>query len=89
MNSSRGEGESVGGAKLQVLLSLDDKPGALTEALQIFAQSGINLTHIESRPHKQKYVLTMIVPHCETASAIIAAYVFVLQERQSGVPGGF
>lgn len=52
---TRGEGEPVEGpSKLQVLLSLADKPGALTEALQIFAQSGINLTHIESRPHKAR-----------------------------------
>ncbi len=39
--------------RLSLLVQLEDKPGALEAALHPFAQHGVNLTHIESRPARR------------------------------------
>lgn len=36
--------------RLSLLIELEDRPGALEAALKVFADAGVNLTHIESRP---------------------------------------
>ncbi len=43
-----------GGDKTSVLFAVRDEPGALYRMLQVFHDSGVNLTKIESRPMKQK-----------------------------------
>jgi chorismate mutase/prephenate dehydratase len=40
--------------KTSLLVSMLDRPGALSEALSILAQRSINLTRIESRPVKDE-----------------------------------
>ena len=35
-----------------ILISLDNKPGALSKVLKVFESSKINLSHIQSRPNK-------------------------------------
>ncbi|MEM8769486.1 MAG: ACT domain-containing protein [Pseudomonadota bacterium] len=37
-------------ARLSLLVALEDRPGALEQALSAFTAAGVNLTHIESRP---------------------------------------
>ena len=47
-------GSAAEGAEQRVtlLISLDDRPGALESALRPFARHGVNLTRIESRPRR-------------------------------------
>ncbi len=45
--------ESPGGTHTSIAFSLHDVPGALVKPLQIFADKGINLSKIESRPTKK------------------------------------
>eukprot|EP00735_Rhodelphis_limneticus_P013367 TRINITY_DN701_c0_g1::TRINITY_DN701_c0_g1_i1::g.18318::m.18318 TRINITY_DN701_c0_g1::TRINITY_DN701_c0_g1_i1::g.18318 ORF type:complete len:454 (+),score=129.40,sp/P90925/PH4H_CAEEL/53.32/2e-171,Biopterin_H/PF00351.16/2.8e-158,ACT/PF01842.20/1.1e-05,ACT/PF01842.20/6.7e+03,ACT_4/PF13291.1/0.00069,ACT_4/PF13291.1/1.1e+04 TRINITY_DN701_c0_g1_i1:73-1434(+) len=44
--------ESSGADKVTVILTVDNRPGALADALDLFRVSGVNMTHIESRPSK-------------------------------------
>ena len=38
--------------KTSILISLDNKPGALSKVLKVFESNKINLSHIQSRPNK-------------------------------------
>lgn len=61
----------TGSDKTSVMLSIKDKPGALFELLRPFADRGINLTKIESRPTRRKaweYVFFMdLIGHIQDA----------------------
>ncbi len=46
------DSEPAPGCKTSLILSVNDRPGALCDILKEFAQRYINLTHIESRPTK-------------------------------------
>ncbi len=50
----REEMDSTGKDKTSLLFSAPHEVGALCRILQVFAQAGINLTKIESRPSKEK-----------------------------------
>lgn len=57
-NSTRfvllGKEPADGGDKCSVVFETPNKPGALTEALSLFGEHGLNMTKIESRPHKSE-----------------------------------
>jgi chorismate mutase / prephenate dehydratase len=42
----------TGNDKTSILFAVSDEPGALHSALEAFAGSGVNMTHIESRPNR-------------------------------------
>ena len=46
--------DRTGHDKTSLLISINDKPGALYSLLLPFSEAGINLTRIESRPSRQK-----------------------------------
>ncbi|MEX0993140.1 MAG: prephenate dehydratase [Solirubrobacterales bacterium] len=59
-----------------VFWGLPDKPGALVEALKEFADRGVNLSKIESRPRKQglgRYVFFADLEGAESDDAIVDA----------------
>lgn len=45
-------GASPSGAKCSVVFATADRPGALSRVLGAFAEAGVNLTRIESRPYR-------------------------------------
>lgn len=47
--------EETGRDKTTLAFSTKNKPGALLEILKIFMENGINLSHISSRPSKEKF----------------------------------
>lgn len=57
--------------KTSFVFSLQDKPGALQDALEPFSKRGINMNKIESRPSRQKlwdyYFFVDIIGHYEDA----------------------
>lgn len=48
------DSKPVPGCKTSLILSVNDRPGALFDILKEFAKRQINLTHIESRPTKSR-----------------------------------
>jgi len=50
---SQGDHRPTGRDKTSVIFSLKDEPGTLYEVIKIFAQQGVNLTKIESRPTRR------------------------------------
>jgi prephenate dehydratase len=51
---AKNDGESTGNDRTSIIFSVKHIPGALHDALSIFANRKINLTKIESRPNKNK-----------------------------------
>ncbi len=51
---SRQDSLPSGNDKTSIIFSVKDRPGALSEALKIFASRNINLTRLKSRPIKEK-----------------------------------
>jgi prephenate dehydratase len=52
--SKRSAAPVIDGKNMELLFLIDDKPGGLTEVLQLFSKHGVNLSRIESRPSKTK-----------------------------------
>ena len=57
-NSTRfvllGREPAAAGEKCSVVFETPNKPGALTDALSLFGEHGLNMTKIESRPHRSE-----------------------------------
>lgn len=62
---ARGDAEPTGRDKTTVTFSTEDRPGALYSALQVFAEKGINLTRIESRPAKERIGVYLFLVDCD------------------------
>lgn len=59
INISREEAPADGCTKTSIIMGLPDRPGSLYHALGIFAERGVNLSRLESRPrgpHSSEYL---------------------------------
>lgn len=45
---------AVDSARVEIEFCINDRPGALVDALQVFASAGVSLSHIESRQTKTR-----------------------------------
>jgi phenylalanine-4-hydroxylase len=54
MAESRELPREVRDRRVSLLIELDDRPGALADVLGYFSRHGVNLTHIESRPARDR-----------------------------------
>ncbi|MCY3569669.1 MAG: prephenate dehydratase, partial [Chloroflexi bacterium] len=57
--------DPTGDDRSTILFSTTNRPGALLEALQCFAQAGINLTRIESRPSRERLGTYLFIVDCD------------------------
>jgi prephenate dehydratase len=77
----------TGADRTSVVLRLDNRPGALVEALTEFSMRGIDLTRIESRPTRTElgtyYFFVDCVGH--VADTAVAAALEALQRRCADV----
>jgi prephenate dehydratase len=73
------DGQTKGGASWKtsvVFWGLPDRPGALVSVLQTFAERGVNLSKIESRPLKQRlgrYIFFADLQGKETDATVVAS----------------
>ncbi len=54
-----------GDDKTSIVFNVDDKPGALVRIMQVFADAGINLTKIESRPAREALGVYVFLLDCQ------------------------
>ena len=54
-----------GADKTSIVFNVDDRPGALVRIMQLFADAGINLTKIESRPAREVLGVYVFLLDCE------------------------
>ena len=54
-----------GDDKTSIVFNLDDRPGALVRVMQAFAEAGINLTKIESRPAREELGVYVFLLDCQ------------------------
>ena len=54
-----------GADKTSIVFNVDDRPGALVRIMQLFADAGINLTKIESRPAREALGVYVFLLDCE------------------------
>ena len=76
----RRQAEPTGRDKTSILLAVRDEPGILYRVLQPFAQSGVNMTKIESRPSRRKaweYVFFIDVDGHERDAGVAQALVAI------------
>ena len=57
--------EPTGDDRSTILFSTANRPGALLRALQHFAEAGINLTRIESRPARERLGTYLFLVDCD------------------------
>lgn len=80
---SRTPAEPPQQAKTSIIITLDNNPGALFHAVGVFAEAGINLTKIESRPSRKgpweyiffiDFIGSLEAPHVKTAMDALRPY---------------
>ena len=54
-----------GDDKTSIVFNVDDRPGALVRVMQAFAEAGINLTKIESRPAREELGVYVFLLDCQ------------------------
>jgi chorismate mutase/prephenate dehydratase len=72
----RAQAEPTGNDKTSILIEIEDKPGILYKVLQPFAERGVNMTRIESRPSRRRpweYVFFVDVDGHQRDAALSAA----------------